>query len=107
MVAVVATADGEVRRSGVLLEGGSCIPIEEAEVTTETAGEDRYHHRLRCLARTAARQVEITGEVRSLIPLRHRGCDRSTRISEGLTEYRWEGKTGYGLSEYLDTFRRD
>ena len=25
-----------------------------------------------------------------------------TRISEGMTEWKWDGKSGYGLSEYLD-----
>jgi hypothetical protein len=66
------------------------------------SGEDRYHARVHCLARTAGREVEITGEVRSLIPLRHRRKGKLTRISEGLTEYRWDGLTGHGLSEYLD-----
>ena len=34
--------------------------------------------------------------------MRNRRDDKVTRIGEGLTEYVWEGKTGYGLSEYLD-----
>jgi hypothetical protein len=102
MVAIVATADGEVRRSGVLLADGEYEPIQTAEITTETEGEDRYHRRLRCLARTAGSEVEITGEVRSLIPLRHRGKARTTRISEALTEFRWDGRAALGMSEYLD-----
>ena len=43
----------------------------------------------------------------SLIPLRNRrtlpdGTELMTRITEGLTEYRCDGRVGYGLSEYLD-----
>jgi len=43
----------------------------------------------------------------SLIPLRSRrtgpdGVELNTRITEGMTEYRCDGKVGYGLSEYLD-----
>ena len=43
----------------------------------------------------------------SLIPLRNRrttpdGEQLVTRISEGMTEWRCDGKVGYGLSEYLD-----
>ena len=102
MVSIIATADGAVRRSGVLFEDGGYTPIVDAELSTETSGEDRYHERIRCLARTDEREVEITGSVRSLIPLRHRREGLMTRISEGLTEYRWDGHTGYGLSEYLD-----
>ena len=37
-----------------------------------------------------------------MIPLRHRREGVMTRIGEGLTEYRWDGHTGFGLSEYLD-----
>jgi hypothetical protein len=40
--------------------------------------------------------------VLSLIPLRHRKDGKTTRISEGMTEWSCEGRTGYGLSEYLD-----
>ena len=102
MVSVIATADGEVRRGGVLFENGGYTPITDVDLRTETTGEDRYQDRIHCLARTEDREVEITGEVRTLIPLRHRRKGKMTRIGEGLTEYRWEGHTGYGLSEYLD-----
>jgi len=102
MVSVIQTGDGEKRRGGVLFEDGDYTPIVDADLTTETSGEDRYHERIRCLARTAEREVEITGEVRSLIPLRHRREGETTRIGEGLTEYCWDGRTGYGLAEYLD-----
>jgi hypothetical protein len=30
------------------------------------------------------------------------GAELVTRITEGMTEYRCQGKVGYGLSEYLD-----
>ena len=53
------------------------------------------------------REYEITGSVLNLIPLRNRrttpeGEQLVTRISEGMTEWKWDGRTGYGLSEYLD-----
>ena len=43
----------------------------------------------------------------SLIPLRNKrkdpqGEELKTRITEAMTEYTFEGKTGYGMSEYLD-----
>ena len=102
MVSVIATRDGEVRRTGMLLDGGSYEPIVDARIETEWAGEHHDHTGLRCRARTADRELEIAGSVRSLIPLRHRRDGETTRIGEGLTEYRWDGKVGYGLAEYLD-----
>ena len=89
----------------MLLDDGRYEPIVDARIETEWAGEDRDHAALRCLARTAERELEIDGTVRSLIPLRHRREGGMTRIGEGLTEYRWDGKVGYGLSEYLDQLR--
>ena len=40
-------------------------------IETET-GEDDYHARLSCRARTAERELEIEGRVLSLVPLRNR-----------------------------------
>jgi hypothetical protein len=42
-----------------------------------------------------------------LIPLRNKrktedGTVLETRITEGMTEYRCDGRVGYGMSEYLD-----
>jgi len=50
---------------------------------------------------------DVEGRVISLIPLRNRrttpeGKELTTRITEGMTEYRCDGQVGYGLSEYLD-----
>ena len=105
MVSVIATRDGEVRRAGVLLEDGRYAPIHDARIETDWSGEHHDHAGLRCRARTEGREVEIEGRVRALIPLRHRRDGETTRIGEGLTEYRWDGKVGYGLSEYLDQLR--
>ena len=102
MVSVIATRDGAVRRSGVLFENGAYTPITDARIETEWSGEDYDQRSLRCVASTAEREIEIAGKVLELIPLRHRRNGELTRIGEGLTEYTWEGKTGYGLSEYLD-----
>ena len=62
---------------------------------------------MRITAGSGDRAYEITGSVLNLIPLRNRrttpeGEQLVTRISEGMTEWQWDGRTGYGLSEYLD-----
>jgi hypothetical protein len=77
----------------------------DARIQTEWSGEHHDHGAMRVHARTAERELEVEGAVRSLIPLRHRREGETTRIGEGLTEYRWDGKVGYGLSEYLDQLR--
>jgi hypothetical protein len=102
MVSIIASREGKIRRGGVVFENGGYTPILDAQISTEwTPGYDQ--ETLRCIATLpAGREIEITGSVKSFIPLRNRREGKVTRIGEGLTEYRWEGKTGYGLSEYLD-----
>jgi hypothetical protein len=102
MVSLVANREGKVRRMGVVFENGGYTPIVDAQI--ETVWSDEYdHEQLKCVATVAGgRKLEITGNVKSFIPLRNRREGKVTRIGEGLTEFVWEGKTGYGLSEYLD-----
>jgi hypothetical protein len=45
---------------------------------------------------------EIAGRVLAMVPLRNRRSGVTTRIAEGLTEWRWGDRVGYGWSEYLD-----
>ena len=57
--------------------------------------------------KTDKRSYDIEGTVRSLIPLRNRratpdGDELLTRITEGMTEFRYGDRVGFGLSEYLD-----
>ncbi|GIU89381.1 MAG: hypothetical protein KatS3mg010_0480 [Acidimicrobiia bacterium] len=107
VVSVVTSRDGRERVGGMVLRDGAYEHIESASISTVWKGDDCYHHELRATARTGARSYEISGRVLNLIPLRNRrttpdGEQLVTRISEGLTEWSCDGRTGYGLSEYLD-----
>ncbi|MGH9030681.1 MAG: DUF7064 domain-containing protein [Acidimicrobiia bacterium] len=107
VISIVTARDGSQRIGGVALEGGQYRNIDGATVETEWEGADAYHRTIRAKAHTADRDYEIEGSVLNLIPLRNRrttpdGEQLVTRISEGMTEWRWDGRTGYGLSEYLD-----
>ncbi|MEX2395278.1 MAG: hypothetical protein WD826_12455, partial [Actinomycetota bacterium] len=102
MISVIASRDGKVRRSGVLFENGGYTPIVDAQLDTDWTDEFDQKS-LRCVATVpGGREIEIKGRVKSFIPLRNRREGKVTRIGEGLTEYEWEEKIGYGLSEYLD-----
>jgi hypothetical protein len=107
VVSVITAQDGSERMGGVAFEDGEYRHINEASIATDWTGDDRYHEEMRITARAGEREYEITGRVLNLIPLRNRrttpdGDQLVTRISEGLTEWRWDGRSGYGLSEYLD-----
>ena len=82
------------------------------QVDTEWTGEDTYHQRITATVRAGGKEHVITGEVMSMVPLRNRrttpdGEQLVTRISEGMTKWtitdgEHAGRTGFGMSEYLD-----
>ena len=95
--------DGVETRGGFVHRGRELVPVRDIRIDTEFAGPEQIHQRLRArLACADGRSLEVEGRVLSLIPLRNRRDGQVTRISEGMTEWRCEGRTGYGLSEYLD-----
>jgi hypothetical protein len=96
--------DGRELHAGyVYRKGRPNEAIVKTEVTTEYVGEQQLHDRIHVRATTAGgERIEITGKVLSMIPLRNRREGRVTRIAEGMTEWRWGDRIGYGLSEYLD-----
>ena len=106
MIAIITKQDDSQIIGGMVLRDGEYVMIEEARIETEW-DENYYQTGLKAWAKTAEREYEVEGKVLSLIPLRHRrktsdGTELETRITEGMTEYRCEGKVGYGMSEYLD-----
>ena len=106
MISLIGSDDGSVRRSGMVLRNGEYVMITDARVDSEW-DENWYQTKLRAWAKTEEREYEVEGRVISMIPLRNRrraedGTELVTRITEGMTEYSCDGKTGYGLSEYLD-----
>ena len=77
------------------------------EVVSCEYDEDTCQTHLKAWGKTEKDEYEVKGKVLSLIPLRNRREDPNgnmlnTRIAEGMTEYTYNGQTGYGMSEYLD-----
>ncbi|MEM7017244.1 MAG: hypothetical protein AAF512_07870 [Pseudomonadota bacterium] len=106
MFSIVAGEDGEPRRGGMILRDNEYIQIRDCDISTEW-DENGYQTGMKIRATTDEREYEVEGKVMSLIPLRNRrktpdGRELLTRITEGMTEFHCDGKTGYGLSEYLD-----
>jgi hypothetical protein len=90
----------------MVLRDNEYVMIRDARIETVYDAND-CQETFKVWARTDEREYEVEGKVMSLIPLRNRrrtpdGEDLMTRITEGMTEYRCDGRIGYGLSEYLD-----
>lgn len=108
MVTIVTSRDGSQRIGGMIFRDGRYDMITEAKIETTWSGGDIYHEAMVANVKTEkGEDIEITGKVINLIPLRNRRENEEgellvTRISEGVTEFRWGEKVGYGWSEYLD-----
>ncbi len=102
-VSWIASRDGGVFKGGFVHRGEQCVRVRGLELETEWRGEARLHDRIRArLACDDGASLVVEGRVLSLIPLRNRRDGHTTRISEGMTEWTCDDRTGYGLSEYLD-----
>jgi hypothetical protein len=114
MASRVAKRYGPGTRGGFVWEKGRIHICNEVEIKTDMRGEEHYHDKIEGTLRSSRseREWKFTGEALSLIPLRNRrqapdGEWLQTRISEAYTRWtvhsgEFEGRVGYGMSEYLD-----
>ena len=105
MLLKITDKHGASRRLGVLLVDGQYEEIADLDLATEwTRKQDPA--RVTLSVRTARRKALITGEIIRLAPLRNRrkadGETLVSRIAEGFTRYDWDGRTGYGMAEYIE-----
>jgi len=102
MVSVVRRDADHVRTGGVIIRDGEFEAIRDAEVSAEYEDNGLYHRNVTARIETASGEKHvITGRVKGFIPLRNRREGLVTHIGEGMTEWSWEDRTGYGLSEFL------
>lgn len=107
MATITVNRDGSGRPGGFIARKGKpFLNIVKVDVQTEFAGDQQLHDKIKAVCQTSdgGAPIVITGKVLSMIPLRNRRAGIVTRIAEGMTEWNWDGKIGYGLSEYLDHF---
>ena len=93
------------RRVGVLLVDGRYEEIVDMDLATQWS-EQAGSGRVRIGVRTANRKAVIDGDIITLAPLRNRrkadGETLESRIAEGFTRFRWDGRQGYGMTEYIE-----
>ncbi|MBU1671390.1 MAG: hypothetical protein KKF41_02090 [Actinobacteria bacterium] len=88
--------------NGFLCYGGRNHPVRRADLHTEFEDDGRTQRSLRfSFEDVEGRTVEVEGQVLTVIPLDLRSRGHSTVVNEGLARYRWEGREGYGIAEYL------
>jgi hypothetical protein len=112
MLSVVARRDGSRTQWGVVMTRNAQGEAYNDAITDIELHSD-YDAYKQAIAQTArvhtesGAHYELSGKALSLIPLRNRRVDAGgnelhTRITEAMTEFRCNGRTGYGMAEYLD-----
>jgi hypothetical protein len=87
---------------GFLMRDGVLAPIVSCETRSELDPELGCQRSFNARATDAReRETLLEGEALEVAPLRQRRDGRLTLVNEALTRYRWEGRTGTGISEYL------
>jgi hypothetical protein len=97
----IGTPAGDLHR-GWVWRDGEAASIRDWHVTSELAG-DGVTHRVSHVRATdkRGRVHELRGDVLRVYGVPHRTGDRFTVVNEGLARWTYEGRTGYGISEYL------
>jgi hypothetical protein len=97
----IGTAAGDLHRGWVWKEG-EATSIRDWHVTSELA-DDGVTHRVSHVRATDKRDRvhELRGDVLRVYGVPHKTGDRYTVVNEGLARWTYEGRTGYGISEYL------
>jgi len=105
MLLKITGRDRVTRRCGVLLVDGGYEEIEDLDVWTEWSS-DKTPAGVLLGIRTARGAIRARGEVVTMLPLRHRrreGTERlESRIAEGFTRWQWDGRDGWGMTEYIE-----
>ena len=105
MLLKITDKGGATRRVGVLLVDGQYEEILDMDLL-DAVERPKRSVRVDIGVRTANRKAIITGEIITLAPLRNRrkanGEILESRIAEGFTRFTWDGRTGYGMTEYIE-----
>jgi hypothetical protein len=97
----IGTPAGDLHR-GWVWRDGEATSIRHWDVTSELA-DDKVTHLVSHVRATdkRGRVHELRGDVLRVYGVPHRTGARLTVVNEGLARWTYEGRTGYGISEYL------
>lgn len=103
MVSEIRPAEDVRQQAGVVIRDGKLDRITSVEIESRyRPGTDQHSGMTARVGLAGGETLALEGEVKGYIPLRNRRNGLLTRIGEGMTEYRCEGHTALGISEYLD-----
>ncbi len=93
--------DGVMRGEGWLQRDGESTDLTNVVIETQYASDSIIHKSVVLQAQTAnGEKIKITGNVLSVCPTKIPMPGGATFVNEGLTQFQWEGRTGFGIAEH-------
>jgi len=88
--------------NGFVSRDGKNYPLRRVHLETEFEPDGLTQKQILIRAMDSSGwEMEVEAEALCVVPLVHEEKGRRTLINEAFTEYRWDGRTAYGISEYL------
>ena len=99
-------ADGVMRGAGWLQRDGTLDTLENVVIETDYAPDSILHRSIQFKAETGTGEaIDITGDVLNVCPTKIAMPGGATFVNEGLAEFRWGERTGYGIAEHWHAVR--
>lgn len=94
-------ADGVIRGEGWLQRGGHSGALKNVVIETDYEPDSLIHRAVRLTAETGdGEPIRIDGDVLSVCPTKIPMPGGATFVNEGLAEFRWGDRVGYGIAEH-------
>jgi hypothetical protein len=94
-------ADGVVRGSGWIQRNGESTHLNNIVITSNYAADSILHTQVFLKGEIAGGEIiEISGKILNVCPTKVPMPGGATFINEGLAEYTWGDKVGYGITEH-------
>ncbi|MCB1645010.1 MAG: hypothetical protein KDI36_06135 [Pseudomonadales bacterium] len=99
-------ADGVIRGEGWYQSGTEVKDLKNVVITSEYEADSIIHTAVVLTGELeGGEKIEITGKVHSVCPTKIPMAGGATFVNEGLAEFTWNGKTGFGIAEHWHAIR--
>lgn len=93
--------DGVIRGTGWMQRGGESLALNDVVIESQYRPGTMIHEAVKLTATTEiGESIEIVGDVTSVCPTKIPMPGGATFVNEGLTTFRWGGRTGFGIAEH-------
>ena len=93
--------NGELKGAGWIQQDGLSMPLRKVVITTAYQANSILHDQVTLTSTIdGGEDVRITGNMLNVCPTKVPMANGATFINEGLAEFDWDGKKGFGIAEH-------